>query len=137
MDKNKIISIGIAIIVTVGGGAFYGGMKYAENKAASDRQQRIQQFGGSRTEFRSGGSGNRAAGGFTSGEIILKDSKSITVKLRDGGSKIIFYSDATEIGKFIKGTFSDLEIGKNVSVNGAANPDGSISAESIQLRPQQ
>ncbi|MBI2628097.1 MAG: hypothetical protein HYW71_01510 [Candidatus Niyogibacteria bacterium] len=129
---KKLLIIGIAVIVS--GGAFYGGMKYAENKALSDRQQRIQQFGGSRTEFRNGGSGNRIGGGFASGEIIAKDNKSLTVKLQDGGSKIIFLSDSTEITKSAEGALSDLEIGKNISVNGAANSDGSVTAQIIQLK---
>jgi hypothetical protein len=132
---NKLIVSVIAVAVVVGGGSFYGGMKYAENKAVSDRQQRIQQFGGSGMGFRNGGSGNRTAGGFASGEILSKDDKSITIKMRDGGSKIIFFSDTTEIGKFVNGTSSDLEVGKNVSINGTANSDGSITAQSIQLRP--
>jgi len=131
--KKTLLSI-LAVAVVVGGGAFYGGMKYAENKAVSDRQQRIQQFGGSGTGFRNGGSGNRTAGGFASGEILSKDDKSITIKMRDGGSKIIFFSDTTEIGKFVNGTSSDLEVGKNVSINGTANSDGSITAQTIQLR---
>jgi len=131
--KKTLLSI-LAVAVVVGGGAFYGGMKYAENKAVSDRQQRIQQFGGSGTGFRNGGSGNRTAGGFASGEILSKDDKSITIKMRDGGSKIIFFSDTTEIGKFVNGASSDLEVGKNVSINGTANSDGSITAQTIQLR---
>jgi hypothetical protein len=132
---NKLIVIVITTAVVVGGGSFYGGMKYAENKAVSDRQQRIQQFGGSGTGFRNGGSGNRTAGGFASGEILSKDDKSITIKMRDGGSKIVFLSDSTEITKSAEGTLSDIEIGKNVSINGTANSDGSITAQTIQLRP--
>ena len=131
--KKTLLSI-LVVAVVVGGGSFYGGMKYAENKAVSDRQQRIQQFGGSGTGFRNGGSGNRTAGGFASGEILSKDDKSITIKMRDGGSKIIFFSDTTEIGKFVNGTSSDLEVGKNVFINGTANSDGSITAQTIQLR---
>ena len=72
----------------------------------------------------------------TVGEIIAKDDTSITVKLRDGGSKIIFYSSSSEIGKFTDGTIEDLIIGKNITINGKANPDGSITAQSIQIRPK-
>ena len=138
---SKFIPI-IAVALIVGAGAFYGGMKYAGNKTAADRQQRMQQFGGNAggARIRQSGGGQ---GGFAAGEILSKDDKSVTVKLQDarlpdwqGGSKIIFYSNATEVSKFIKGAISDLEAGKNVSVNGTANPDGSITAQTIQLRPQ-
>lgn len=132
---NKTLLSIIAVALIVGGGAFYGGMKYDQSKTAADRQARIQQFGSSGAGSRNGGLGNRNSGGFASGEILSKDDKSITIKMRDGGSKIVFYSDTTEVGKFVNGAVSDLEIGKNVSVNGTANSDGSITAQSIQIRP--
>ncbi len=37
------------------------------------------------------------------GEIIGIDDNSLTLKLDTSGSKIIFYSDSTEIGKFMSG----------------------------------
>ena len=96
-----------------------------------ERQARTQQFSGNTGGTR----GMRAGGGFVSGEIIAKDDKSITVKMPDGGSKIIFYSDNTEIGKFVSGVVSDLAKSKTVSVTGQANSDGSITAQSIQIKP--
>lgn len=125
----------MATTIVVGVGAFYGGMRYAQNQVLADRQQRMQQFGGVGNGFRNGAQGNRTAGGFVSGEILSKDDKSITIKMRDGGSKIIFYSSTTEIGKFVAGAASDLAIGKTVSVNGTANSDGSVTAQSVQVRP--
>ena len=135
---NKSIVIIIAVTLIVGAGAFYGGMKYAENKATAGRQQRTQQFSGNAGAGFSGGTGagQRGGGGFTAGEIITKDDKSVIVKLQDGGSKIVFLSDSTKITKSTDGALSDLEVGKNVSVNGTANSDGSITAQTIQLRSQ-
>jgi len=140
---KKILPIILILILTVmvGGGAFYGGMKYAQSKSSSrfanlspeQRQQGFQQLGASVTGGTRGG--NSGSSGFTLGEIISKDDKSITIKLRDGGSKIIFYSDATEVDKFVSGTSSDLEVGKTVNVSGKTNQDGSVTAQSIQLRP--
>lgn len=132
---NKILPIILVTAIVVGGGAFYGGMKYAESKSPQGRfsqadfQNRTggQQVGGSASPVRTSSNG-------ASGEIIAKDDKSVTIKLRDGGSKIVFFSDSTEITKSVSGTPNDLEVGKAVVINGKANQDGSITAESIQLR---
>jgi len=69
------------------------------------------------------------------GEIIAKDEQTVTVKLSDGGSKIVFFSDTTQIDKFAAGTLADLEIGMTIIANGTANQDGSVVAKTIQLRP--
>ena len=124
-------------------------MKYAESKSPrgqfsgadfqnlspEERQRRFQETGLNAGGFRGGRTGGQAGGGFASGEIISKDDKSVTIKLRDGGSKIIFLTDSAEIAKFTSGTIEDLEIGKTVAVNGKTNADGSITADSIQIRP--
>src|SRR3989344_1374661 len=113
-STSKLIAIVIATVVVVGGGAFFGGMKYAESKAPQgrlsqadfqnlqnlspeERQQRLQELGANAGGFRGSMGGNRigGGGGFTAGEIIAKDDKSVTVKLQNGGSKIVFLSDST------------------------------------------
>ncbi len=136
---KKIIPIIVVTLLIIAGGAFFGGMKYGQRKTQGNFQnfsnlspEERQQMGAAGIGLRGGNSGGS---GFTSGEIINKDEKSITVKLRDGGSKIIFYSNTTEVDKFATGTANDLEIGKTVSVTGKTNDDGSITAQSIQLRP--
>lgn len=132
--KNTII-IFVIIAVIVGGGAFYGGRQYGKGRAASSASQARQQ--------RSDGQGgqfnraDRARVNFINGNIITHDDKSITVKLTNGGSKIIFLSNSTQISKFTAGGPSDLIVGQTVSVNGTTNSDGSLSAQMIQLRPSQ
>ncbi len=136
----------IAAIIVVAALAFYGGMKLGasrnlqansfqgglqnfRNLSPDQRQQMQQQFGNG-TDRRGG-----LSGGSASGEIISVDEKSITVKLPSGGSRIIFFSSLTKISKSVDAPVSDLIAGANVMANGTANPDGSITAGNIQIRP--
>lgn len=141
MNTKKLLPILILAIIVVGGLAFYGGMKYGQKNAnggtsnlanltPEQQQQRFAQMAGS-------GSGRRVGqgGGVASGEIIAKDDKSVTIKLQSGGSQIVFLSSTTQVGKFVTGSAGDLIIGENVMANGSANTDGSITAQSIQIRP--
>jgi len=111
---KKLILVILITAIIVGGGAFYGGMKYGQNKnftrqPSSNLQntyfqnRQPQQFGA-------------ADRGVIVGDILSKDDKSITVKLRDGGSKIILFSDSIEIVKSVNGTINDLEIGKAIMI---------------------
>lgn len=143
MDKKTIIVVCVTAIL-VGGGTFYSGMRYAQNKTSArssqgnfqdlrnlspeERQARLQQMGGAQR-------GLRGNGDLSAGEIIAKDDTSVTIKLRDGGSKIVFISDTTEIAKSANGTKDDLLVGTAITAIGAQNQDGSISARSIQIRP--
>ena len=77
---------------------------------------------------------------------FIQDSKSVTVKIinndpisnntNTSGSKIIFFDASTAITKTAVGSASDLALGTQVTVAGTANSDGSVTAKSIQIRPQ-
>lgn len=130
-NKNKKI-IGIVIIIALSL-SFYAGTKYAQGKVASRGANfqaggRISGIGGM---MRGNGS---PAGNVTTGDIISKDTTSITVGLRAGGSKIVFVSSATAISTIASGTPADLISGKQVIIQGTGNQDGSINASNIQVR---
>ena len=144
---KKVIPIFIIALVLVGAGSFFGGMKYQQSKKTvsspadfanmtpEQRQQRFAQMGG---QGQRNGTGANRAGGFggaTIGEIISQDSSSLTIKLRDGGSKVVFFSADTKINKMDAGSLADLKVGESVMANGTANADGSVTAQSIQLTP--
>lgn len=143
--NNKIVTI--ILVILVGAGAFWGGTVY--KKSSLEKQgllrnannNRVGNFTGGpngqqgRSQgMRPGGPGGNN-GNFVNGEILSRDDKSITVKMPDGGSKIIYFSDSTQVGKSAQGSISDLNTGQQVMVNGTANPDGTVSAQNIQIRP--
>lgn len=129
MKKIQSIVIAAVVLLVVAGGAFYGGMLYGKSQNI-----RPGANGGSfQTRINRAGANGSS---FISGNIIAKDSSSITLQMPAGqGSKIIFYSDATQISKFAAGTADDLANGTMVSVTGTTNSNGSITAQSIQIRP--
>jgi hypothetical protein len=141
---NKYLYI-IVTAVVVGGLSFYGGTLFAAGKggqANSTQGGTLQNFRNMTPEqrqqaFQQGGAAGMRGngGGGTNGEILSADDKSITLKLRTGGSQIVFFSASTTISKVVDAAVGDLLVGKNVSVQGTANSDGSVTAQSIQIRP--
>lgn len=161
MQNKKILVTAIIVTIIAGAGAFYGGTVYEKSSLAKQNLLRSANGGpgGSNQQGRQGQGGrafgggqggnegpNGAQGGFTNGQIISKDDpapeqaqsgagKSIIIKTRDGGSKIVFFSDNTFIGKSIQGSSSDLNVGQQVMASGKTNADGTLTADNIQIRP--
>lgn len=131
--KKLVIAV-VATLVIAGGGGFYGGMAYAKSKTPSGRGNFAFTVNGG--QLNANRAANRQGAGLVNGEVLSKDDKSITVKDRNAGSKIIFFAPSTVIGKMAEGTSSDLAVGANVTAMGTANSDGTITAQSIQIRPE-
>ncbi|MFA5021243.1 MAG: hypothetical protein WC517_04265 [Patescibacteria group bacterium] len=132
-NQMPIIIAAIIAIIIVGAGSFYGGTIYAGSKRSAGA------FGQGNLAGRAPGAGIGSPGaqgaGFVNGDVISLDDKSVTVKDKNGSSKIVFFSDSTEIGKFVAGSLSDLTVGETLMVTGKTNSDGSVTAQSIQIRP--
>lgn len=135
MNKNIIIGAIVGILI-VGGGSFYAGTKFVgANRSGLPVMGQDGQFRTGQNGQRSGEArmGQGMGGGVTAGQILSKDDTSITIKLPDGGSKIVFLTASTIVTKSVAGSVTDLMVNENVIVNGSANSDGSINAQSIQL----
>jgi hypothetical protein len=140
MENKQTITIGIIALLIGLGGGFYGGMKYMTNQNTAAALARggnggFQRGGGMMTGSQTPGQRGGAQGGGVMGQIASKDATSLTVKMPDGSSKIVFYSDSTTVAKSTAGSASDLMTGEQIRANGKANPDGSIAAQSIQIVP--
>jgi hypothetical protein len=136
MKKNLFVFLLLLVIVLVGG--FLGGMKYGESKALKnltpEKMREIFQQRGGQFFAQNQGQRQRAGQNFLSGQVISKDEKSLTVKLPDGSTKIIFLSQSTQILKSAEGSIDDVQVGKEILVAGNQNTDGSLTARTIQVR---
>ncbi|MFA6534289.1 MAG: hypothetical protein WCT37_03910 [Patescibacteria group bacterium] len=135
---RKIALIIAATAIVAGCGGFYGGLKYEQIKGPAAAFAAFRDGNGAGANFAGRVGVNRtgqAGAGLVNGDIIAADNQSITVKTRDGSSKIIFYSPTTSVGKFVTGAASDMKIGETVMATGKTNTDGSVTADSIQIRP--
>lgn len=130
---KKFIPVFILIIIIVGVGCFFAGSKFGKsNKALGPGGEGFPTNGQAMGSGTIGGS-NRSGGNSISGSILSKDDESITVETQSG-SKIVLFSNSTDISKSVDGTSVDLEVGKTVMVSGTSNSDGSLTATSIELR---
>ncbi len=131
-QKTKITVVIVALLIAAG--SFYGGMTYAQSKVPSFARAGGAAFaaGGATRGMRGG-----AAGGFVSGEVISKDATSLTLKLTNGGSKIVFLSASTTVMKTATGSMDDIAVGQQITTTGSTNTDGSMTAQTIQVRPAQ
>ena len=133
--NKKIVWVVVGVIALIA--VFYGGVVYGRsqnNSAGMRASQQSFSFNGPNGGTKNARNGN-SFGGIMAGEIISKDAQSITISLQSGGSKIILISSGTKVSKMASGNLSDLTTGANVAVTGSLNSDGSINADSIQIRP--
>ncbi len=153
MQKENSKKIGLVILgVLVLAGTFYAGMSYGGNNVRAAINSRAGTFGQNGMMGARSGKNVGNFGGFTTGQIISKDANSITVQIGNagsnptqnqggpastslGGSKIIFLNSNTKVLKQTTGTLTDLAVGTQVSITGTPNTDGSINADSVQIRP--
>lgn len=139
MEKNmqkKIIVV--VVIVLLCGVSFFAGTKFGgkagAGKMPSDWQGKGLSAGGPGAGGRLGG-GASQKGGMVNGDILSRDDKSITVKMGESGSRVVYFASSTAVTKSAVGALTDLLVGKKVMVVGTANSDGSVTAKSIQMLP--
>lgn len=132
-NLKPILSI-ILVLVGLGVG-FLGGYEYRNYRLNTSR---VTGASGNLQRFMGGERGTNQNGmvrGATVGSILSMDDKSITVKLNDGSTKIVLFSGSTTYSNTATAAKTDLKVGGEVAVFGAANSDGSVTATNVQINP--
>jgi pectate lyase len=131
MKINKqIITSSLISIIVAGSIGYYVGSHRAST-AANMRQGMMGQAGlGARGGFARG-----ANGGMVNGSVVSLTDNVLTLKARDGGSRVILFTAGTKVTKSVDGARTDVKDGVNVVILGTQNTDGSITAETVQIRP--
>ena len=123
----------MAIVVI--GGSFFCGMQYQKSQFPS----RGMTFGG-QGQNGAGGVARQSRGmqgGLLSGKVVSSNVQSITIEMPTSGSKIVYLSGSTQVLKSVAGAQGDIKSGDTVMITGTPNQDGSLVAQSIQIRPTQ
>lgn len=137
------IIVGLVLVIAVGAGGFFLGVRYESAQAAAaaaERAQFLQQRLGAQGQgggfFGANGSGGGTAGSFggARGTIESVNGDSVVVN-GPQGPVTIHLSTNTRIFKSIEGTSDDLKTGETVTITGQRNPDGSINATAVILQP--
>lgn len=129
---KKIVWFVIIALVVGGGIGYWAGTKTAASNSPAGRYAQFSRSAGTGSGTFAG---RGAAGSAITGTVVSADSKNLTVSLASGGSQIVFLTSSTTIMKFSQGSAGDLTPGTNVVITGTANSDGSMNAESIEIRP--
>ena len=135
LNKKTIVIIAAALIVVSGITGFLIGKntakpKFNKNQIGLNGQFPGNNLGGSRITR----GGNFGGTGMFQGEVLSKDASGITLKLNDGGSKVIIVPESANVYKMGKAAINDIEVGQSVSISGKQNEDGSVECRSIQIQ---
>jgi Cu/Ag efflux protein CusF len=130
MNKNTMMIVAVVLVIVGVGGGFFGGMMYQKNQTSPLGGTSRGNYAG-----RFGQTGQNAGFRPVRGQILNMDSKTITVKLSDGSTKIVVLSGSTVFMKSITAALTDLKTGDTVNVVGSQNADGSVTAQDVQINP--
>lgn len=141
MNKTTGIIIAVALVILAAVGGFFGGMHYQKSKTGNGRFGMYaagQMMGaGFRQGMKNGNMRMQQNAGVVRGQILSIANNNMTIKLPDGSSKIVVLSNSTNFVQSSKASASDAKQGDTVMVLGTTNSDGSVTAQNVQLNPQQ
>lgn len=129
--KKHYLTIGIAIICAVV--FFFIGRATVSSSPSGAGTFSSSTRGAFAGRGGAGGAGG-AALGLVAGQIVSVSNGVITVSLANGNSENVYFSSSTPIIEPQPAPASALKPGTTVMIGGTTNSDGSVTAQTIQLR---
>ncbi len=148
MNKTLVIIGVLLLVLAVGAGSFWAGMRVGENRLMQDPARLMEMMAGQGGQFPgmggrggqflemvgtppSGAEAQRFGGGIM-GTIEAIEGDTLVVSSEEGEIRVQT-TDTTLIEKSMTVGVEDLEAGEQVVVSGSRNDDGSITARSIRI----
>jgi hypothetical protein len=129
--NKQIITSSIITTIIASSIGYYLGTHRVSTQTNIRSGSMMGQGGAMRGGFARGGT----SGGIINGDVVSFTDTILTVKSRDGGSRVILFTGTTKVSKSVEGTRADVKDGSKVLIIGSQNSDGSVTAETVQLRP--
>lgn len=128
--KKQIVGI-IILVILVAVGMFFAGRKFEIKKAAQVPQSLNQESIENSQQVNQ----NRPERLDTAlGEVTDKEDGIVALKLRDGSSKKVTFSEGVIVKKIVEGQVSDMTVGQQISVTGEDKEDGTLDAKNVLIR---
>lgn len=132
--KSSVVGIAIVALIIGAAGGYFGSTTFGKSAGSSgDHQGRPGGFQG-----RSRQNGQwQSDSGRVFGKVQSVNDGRITVQSQNGGSQIVLFNDSTSYQQTVDGSVNDVTTGTQVLVTGQQNPDGSTTATTIQILPEE
>jgi hypothetical protein len=138
MTTKTTIAVTAIICLLIGGaGGYFGRGLIRQNRPFSPTDSRgMFQSGIGNSPGRSGQNGQMPGGGRVIGEVQSIADGRLTVQTPNNSSQIVLVNSTTAYQKMASSSASDVTTGTQILVTGQQNPDGSTTAASIQIIPE-
>lgn len=161
MKRKTFITLLVTVVVlgSIIGGVFAGGVAIGKDQGKDEgREEALQELQSQMSQLTSrfglrdiqqegthpetpgtvspfpGGFGGLMGSGGTMGAVEKVEGNVVTLTTRDGPISVLV-GNSTTIQKMEEGDLDDISTGKNITVSGEQNEDGSINATDIFIVP--
>lgn len=134
ISKSNVAIAGVLTAAVFFGAGYFSAGLFNKSGLPNGGQFMVTGVNGQRSNLQRMGNRN-TMGGFINGELVKKDASSLSIKQRDGNMKLVLVTSSTKAMKMTESNLGEFAIGQQIMVTGSSNSDGSLTAQTVQIRP--